>query len=274
MPFSRGLKQELIYLVISGLAALIFLYLVRPFGFSNLNDRLLVTFGIVSIATGMLYVLAAHLLYRRYFPDRSWTIGLEIIYSLLFLLCIAIAILLFAGYQHIMTLNLKSFFLSLFYTMVIGIIPVSIRAIMLRNWRLKRELAEMHAINRHLQNNKAVSDQKIIEFPISRNESLAILNQDLLYIESSENYVNVAWIKDREIKKQLVRMTMKQVVGLINDPLIVFCHRSYIVNLRKAIRMNSQNGRSSILLNDVPGEIPVSETYKKQVRRNLIGIQP
>ena len=156
-----------------------------------------------------------------------------------------------------MTLNLKSFFLSLFYTIVIGIIPVSIRAIMLRNWRLKRELAEMHSINRHLQTNKVVSYQKIIEFPISRNESLAILNQDLLYIESSENYVNVAWIKDREIKKQLVRMTMKQAIELINDPLIVFCHRSYIVNLRKATRMNSQNGRSTILLNEVAAEIPV-----------------
>lgn len=273
MLFSRGLNQELSYLGVSGLVALVFLYVVRPFGFANLNDQLLLGFGIVSIATGVVYIIIGHLVHRRFFSDRNWTVGSEIVYSLIFLLCIASAIQLYGDYMQVMPLNPLNFFLSLFYTVVIGVIPVSIRAMLLRNWRLKRELAEVHAINNHLQNQKLLSDQKIIRFPLSRNDSLDIMNHDLLYIESSENYLTIAWTKDAELKKQLIRMTMKEAIGLISDPFIAPCHRSYIVNLRKATRINYSNGKATILLTDLQTEIPVSDTYKKRVRQQLAGVQ-
>ena len=269
MPFSRGLKNEILYVCLSGICALVFLYLVRPFGFANLPDRLLLGFGIVSIAAALLYVFIAYLLYRRYFANKSWSVGLEIIHSLLFLLFVASAIMIYGGYVHIMELNAKNFLLSLFYTTLIGIIPVSIRAIMLRNWRLKKELADSKAINDHLHNRQLMTDEKIIEFSVSRNVQLKIMNQDLLYVESSENYITIVWNKDQTIKREMIRMTMKEAFGLINDPLIVFCHRSYIVNLRKAGKIVSQNGRASISLKDSDMQLPLSETYKAVVRQKL-----
>ena len=273
MPFSRGLKTEIIYVCLSGAAALVFLYLVRPFSFANLPDRLLFGFGTVSIVAALVCVITAHLLYRRYFGDRTWSIGLEIAYSLLFLLCVASAIMIYGSYVNIMKLNATNFLLSLLYTTLIGIIPVSIRAIMLRNWRLKKDLAEMQAINDHLRTRKIITDEKIIKFPVSRNESLELINHDLLYVESSENYITIAWIKDLDIKKQMIRMTLKDAMKLINDPLIIFCHRSYIINLRKAGKIISQDGRTSILLKDSETQIPVSDTYKKLVRQKLNVIQ-
>ena len=269
MPFSRGLKNEIVYVCISGVAALLFLYLVRPFGFGNLSSRLLLGFGMASIAAALFYVIATHELYRRYFGDRTWSVGLEIIHSLLFLFCVSSAIMIYGDYVHVMDLSLKNFLLSLFYTTLIGIIPVSIRAILLRNWRLKKELAEMQAINHYLQNGKMVTDEKLIAFPLSRNESLEIMNHDLLYVESAENYITVVWNKNQDIKKQIIRMTMKDALTLINDPLIVFCHRSYVINLRKADKMISKDGRTSIFLKDSTMQIPVSGTYKNQVRQKL-----
>lgn len=269
MPFSRGLKNEIIYVGLSGLGAIVFLYLVRPFGFAHLNDRLLLGFGVISIGTAVLYVVVSHLLYRRYFEDHTWTVGSEILYSLLFLLCIASAIMIYGGFVDVMELNLRNFLLSLFYTTLIGIIPVSIRAIMVKNWRLKKDLAEVQAMNNHLQNRKAASGEKIIAFPLARNERLEIMNYDLVYVESSENYITVAWNKDQEIKKQMIRMTMKDALELIDDPLVIFCHRSYIVNLRKAAKIISKNSRTSIVLKDSEVQVPVSDTYKKQVRQKL-----
>lgn len=269
MPFSRGLKKEIVYVCISGLCAITFLYLVRPFGFANLGDRLLFGFGIASIAAAAGYVIAAHLLYRRYFGDRMWTIGFEIVYSLLFLLCVASAIMIYGDGMHVMKLNLQNFLLSILYTVLIGIIPVSIRAILLRNWRLKKELSEVQAINQHLQNRKMTSDEKMIEFPVSRNESLKLMNHDLLYIESSENYITIAWNHDGEIKKQMIRMTMKDASSLINDPLIIFCHRSYIINLRRTGKIISQDGRAIIILKESKTQIPVSDTFKAQVKQKL-----
>jgi len=272
MPFSRGLKNEILYVCASGVCALVFLYFVRPFGFANLPDRLLLGFGTVSIAAALLYVVVAHWLFRRYFTNKSWSVGREIIHSLLFLLFVASAIMIYGGYVHIMELNAKNFFLSLFYTTLIGIIPVSIRAIMLRNWRLKKELAASKAINDHLHNGKLMANEKIIEFPLAKNGQLKILNLDLLYVESSENYITLVWNKDQTIKREMIRMTMKEAYGLINDPLIVFCHRSYIVNLRNAGKIVSQNGRAIISLKDSDMQLPVSDTYKSMVKQKLSSI--
>ena len=272
MPFSRGLKNEIFYVCISGVAALLFLYMVRPFGFGNLSNRLLIGFGMASIAAALFYVIVTHELHRRYFGDRRWSVGLEIIHSLLFLLCVASEIMIYGDFENVMKLTMKNFLLSLFYTTLIGIIPVSIRAILLRNWRLKKELGEMQSINHHLQNRKMMTDEKIIAFPLSRNESLEVINHDLLYLESAENYVTVVWNKNGDIKKQMVRMTMKEAIALINDPLIVFCHRSYIINLRKVGKIISQEGRTNVISKDSDMQIPVSTTYKKQVRQLLTSI--
>jgi hypothetical protein len=273
MPFGRGLKKEIAYVCISGLCALAFLYLVRPFGFASLGNRTLFGFGMVSIAAALVYIIAVQLIHRRYFGDRVWTIGWEIAYSLFFLVTVASAIMIYANWLGIMELNLQNFLLSILYTTLIGIIPLSIRAIMLRNWRLRKELAELQSINQHLQNRKKARDEKIIEFPVSRTESLKLINRDLLYLESSENYIHVNWSNGQQTKKQLVRMTMKDASQLINDPLIVFCHRSYIVNLRKVDSIQSENGRTTICLKDSEIQVPVSDTFKSEIRKKLGNIE-
>src|SRR5262245_35503195 len=113
MPFSRGLKNEIVYVCISGVAALFFLYLVRPFGFGNLSNRLLLGFGVASIAAALFYVIVSHELYRRYFEDRSWSVGWEIIHSLFFILCVTSAIMIYGDYVNVMQLSWKNFILSL-----------------------------------------------------------------------------------------------------------------------------------------------------------------
>ena len=270
MPFSRGLKKEIIYICICGAFALLVFYLVHPFGFSSLSNLGLFGFGLVSVMAAILYVALAHLLYNAYWGHRDWTVGLEIIHSLFFLLFVGGSILVYGYLSHITDLTPESIFIYLFYTLLLGFIPVTIRALLVRNWRLKKDFSEAKKINELLANRKLASDEKIIELqPASSNDILKLSNYDLLFVEATENYITVAWEDDHTLKKQMIRMTMKEAIKQMNDPLITFSHRSFIINLRKVQKISSRSGISTITLKNTETPIPLSATYKKAIRQKL-----
>ena len=269
MPFSRGLGKDILYICISGICALLIFYLIRPSGFSGLTDLALLKYGLICIGTAMFYAIITHWLYSRYSAHIKWTVGMEILRSLFFLFFIAAGIMIYSRLAHHSDLNFKNAVLYLFYTLVFGIIPVSIRAILEKNQRLKKDLVETKKLNELLNCRKAATDEKLMEFPVSRSETLKLTNQELLYVESAENYITVTWNKEDIVKKLMIRMTMKDAIKQISDPFIVFCHRSYIVNLRKVHEIVSHSGTSAIILNGVEKQLPLSNTFKGQIRQKL-----
>jgi DNA-binding LytR/AlgR family response regulator len=120
-----------------------------------------------------------------------------------------------------------------------------------------------------LGNKKAEVEERLIEFPISKKESFSLTNQSLLYIESKENYLSICWDAGKEVKKNMIRMTMKEAIHLIDDPFIVYCHRSFIVNLRRVEEITSNNGTSEIQFEIVEERIPISSTFKKSIKQKL-----
>ena len=269
MPFSRGLGREIMYICVSGVLALYIFYITRPIGFSNLGDLTLIGYGLVSIAAGILYLSISHYLYNRYWGSRNWTLGLEILHSLLFLLFIAAAIMTYGNLVRATKLSFKSSVNYFLYTVLLGIVPVIIRAILIKNWRLKKNLQEVERINELLQNRKSAPGEKVIEFSISSKETFRVSTQSLLFLESKGNYINVWWNEGHDVKKHLVRMTLREAIKLIDDPLIVHSHRSFAVNLRKAKEINLQAGVSAIVLKGVETRVPLSSTYNKQIRQKL-----
>jgi len=166
-------------------------------------------------------------------------------------------------------LSLKSSVNYFLYTVLLGIVPVIIRAMLIRNWRLKKNLQEVERINELLQNRRSAPGEKVIEFPISSKETFRVSNQSLLFLESKGNYINVWWDEGQGVKKHLVRITLREAIKLIDDPLIVHSHRSFVVNLRKAKEINLQAGVSAIVLKGIETRVPLSGTYNKQIRHKL-----
>lgn len=102
---------------------------------------------------------------------------------------------------------------------------------------------------------------------------LSVAKENLLYIESADNYICIWYIKNEQLKKQLMRITMKEISEQLAETNIVRCHRSYMVNLDivKVMRREKEN---LFLELGYPGikEIPISKTYGEQVLRRLIPI--
>jgi len=274
MPFSRGLRKEVMYICITGAFTLLAFYLLRPFRFSSLSNLALLGYGLVSVLAAIIYVVLTHFLYKTYGGNDNWNVGLEIIHSLFFLLFVGGSIMIYGYLSHISDLSIKNILIYILYTILLGFIPVTIRAVLVKNWRLKKDLSEAKKINELLTNRKPASDEKIIEFQnASSNDILKLSNYDLLFVEATENYITVVWESNHTIKKQMIRMTMKEAIKQMNDPLIVFSHRSFIINLRKVQKVSSQSGISTITLKNPETPIPLSSTHKKAIKQKLKEIQ-
>jgi len=272
-PFSRGLKKEIVHIGVLGLFALLIFYFLKPFGLNNLNEIYLLGYGLVSISAAIIFLIVSHRVHYLFTRHSNWTIGHEIIHSLLFLMFIASSILVYGYAVKISRLSLQDFFLYQFYTILTGIIPVTIRAILLRNWRLKKDLQEATKMNEWISKRKISADEKMIRLQSpSSAQVLTISNHALLYLEAAQNYIIIVWSDDGTIRKEMMRLAMKEACRQINDPLVVFCHRSYIVNLRKVKKIIHHSGNTELALQDGKIMIPLSATYKKGIKEKLMKV--
>ncbi|MEM7381139.1 MAG: LytTR family DNA-binding domain-containing protein, partial [Bacteroidota bacterium] len=102
-------------------------------------------------------------------------------------------------------------------------------------------------------------------------EKLRIQKEELLFVKSSENYVEIYYNKDNEVQHEIFRNTL----GEINRQAAFLkqCHRSYLVNISniKNIKGNSQNAKIEFHLEGL--DIPLSNTYYKSIKSSL-GVQP
>jgi hypothetical protein len=102
---------------------------------------------------------------------------------------------------------------------------------------------------------------------------LSVAKENLIYIESADNYICIWYLKNETLKKQLLRITMKDISEQLADTNIVRCHRSYMVNLDlvKVMRREKENLFLELGVANVK-EIPISKTYGEQVLRRLVPI--
>ncbi|MEN8158111.1 MAG: LytTR family DNA-binding domain-containing protein [Bacteroidota bacterium] len=98
----------------------------------------------------------------------------------------------------------------------------------------------------------------------------SIKSRDILFVESTDNYVTVHTNEGGKLKKVMLRNTMKRLEKELEGTLIQRCHRSYMVNFEniKQVKLISTN---LYIYMDFPEEIriPVSRTYAEHVHEFL-----
>ena len=102
---------------------------------------------------------------------------------------------------------------------------------------------------------------------------LSVAKENLLYIESADNYICIWYQKGETLKKKLMRITMKEISEQLADTNIVRCHRSYMINLDlvKVMRREKENIFLELGVPNVK-EIPISKTYGESVLRRLVPV--
>lgn len=95
---------------------------------------------------------------------------------------------------------------------------------------------------------------------------LSISFENLYFIESADNYVNVYYENKGSISHTILRRNLKSIEEEFSDYPIIRCHRSYIVNIKK-IKMIKKEKEGFIIDfdNEQVRDIPISKTYSDKV---------
>jgi hypothetical protein len=151
-----------------------------------------------------------------------------------------------------------------------------------RSKYLAMELEETRLLNEQL---KEIQSEKPSEEPLQQapesaviqsqtltltgttNESVTLQISHLLYIEAVGNYVKVCHLRDGQVHNDMLRATMKQMEETLQGyPMIVRCHRAFLVNLGQVDQIVSHSGSTQLLIKHCHESLPVSRSNMSQVK--------
>ena len=96
---------------------------------------------------------------------------------------------------------------------------------------------------------------------VNKGESVLSSSDNILYIKAEDNYV-IIHLREAEDKigKHMIRCTMKDLFAQLPPHKFYQCHRSYIVNINRAITLNGNKNSSSLSLRDCEKQVPVARS--------------
>ena len=262
-PFPRPqrTRKNLLYIVLVGLGSSFFILLYKPFGIQNQTGEWLVTVVIFSL--GLVFILSVLLMewvVPAVFPYlfRQWTLGKAIMWYTW--------LILFVGFVMFVYKNLWSGFrefTSLEFLLVSGrvfIIGITVSFVVLGIWQYisQRKMA-------------LVSSQETYTIKAQNGKAIQFIPQDILYIQSDDNYVDIHYLAKGVRQKEVLRSSLKSVETQIVNPLspMVRCHRQYLINLERFQIAKMTTRAMTLALKDYEDEVPVSKKYIPDLKQQL-----
>lgn len=227
------------------------------------------------LVSSVAFVLLPWVFKKFYAPDK-WTIGRSLLNNVFILIIMGAGVVCYDYFIVMKQLPLyfpMGFLVDLFATLTIGIVPLSIITIINQNNTLKRNLHSSKEINQMLSErvkSLSTNNEEFITLKGSIRESISLKTENIIYIESEGNYVNIYNKQDDKITRRLLRSTIKQMEeSLQNYPMFIRCHRAFIVNKNYISNTKGNAQGYQLTLYDISQEIPVSRTYLKSIKDAL-----
>jgi len=271
LPHYLFQKRNIVSLIIFTSAfALVFINIYSPFGadkWFNLTRLEFFTYSSLVILTGVLVVVVSRIIMYHFCKRHTlnltqylaWIFG-EIMFMALFYTLFEMFILKDSReFTDLVKLSAEN-------TALVLLIPYSVSWLYF-SWLDKKEqierMADVQALSGNIRGMIPFYDEKgVLKFSVKK--------ENLLYLESTENYVSICYLNHGKISKYLLRDTMKKMEENFAGTEIIRCHRSYMVNFEK-VKVIRKEKDGLVLELDEPSltDIPVSKTYVENVMQTF-----
>ncbi|MBO5665520.1 MAG: LytTR family transcriptional regulator DNA-binding domain-containing protein, partial [Bacteroidaceae bacterium] len=274
-------RSQIIMVLFVSIFAVVFINIFQPFGSDKWidNDKITTTiyflWSIVLVSIGMIVVAISRVIMYNFSrkPNHNITvlkyIGWVFIELLLLSGSFTILALIVKGNLNLTTNDPMEIYVNAIKnTVCILFIPYIICILYFSYQNNKLKLREL------MGENIGFKSSNLISIRDSRGVlQLSVAKENLLYIESADNYICIWYQKGETLKKKLMRITMKEISEQLADTNIVRCHRSYMINLDlvKVMRREKENIFLELGVPNVK-EIPISKTYGESVLRRLVPV--
>ena len=247
-PFDPSIKHHLIISLGLAIWVFIFLYFTEPLDVNEFGDReKLIYLPIYGVLGAILYIACLPFQNWLYSRNRKrWTLKTEMLFLLVFI-AFAIVVLRLYYLQVIVEWSPNAYTLwyhlkAILFPAILTILPIVVIG--------------RFAFGKYKE--KRLEAQKIEIKGEGQYESLRLVEEDLICIQSSDNYIEVFYLNGGQLKKMLIRNKL----SIVEDsfPKFLRTHRSYIINPFHFQSWNIEKGKHLLTLSQEI-IVPVSKTY-------------
>lgn len=245
----------------------LFILFFQPFPLDrfDFNNRLLIVAGLAGIVFFFMVLVRGLSLWIIQYNDQSNNIPVIPSYLVGFIIMV-ISSVSFAFYlRYVGLIDITFFVMSkvilicLFPPIVLGLFDD------LKELRQQNELLllEKKMMLKQVREYKEDDLNRTIEIPSENNtESLTLRITDIALIKSADNYVEIVFKEGDQLKKKLIRNTMKNIEQQVKFySNFIRCHRICIVNIHYIEKLNRKFNNHWVTIKGSPEQIPVSRQY-------------
>ena len=110
---------------------------------------------------------------------------------------------------------------------------------------------------------------KLVFIAENEKDKTELFPDQLLYIESADNYSNIVFTEEAKVKKQLIRSSLKRMESQIKDENILRCHRTFIVNLKNVKNIEGNAAGYKLSFDQDGYFVPVSRSFGTKILEKL-----
>jgi hypothetical protein len=252
-----------------GCSLFIYLFLVffQPFGVNNYRPESFPSMELLVGLSPMVFLVCATILINEFFirpkivtSTNTGPLSLWFVYEFIAIGTISFFIYNFLGGFH--DFSLPSYFKHVLEVSSILIFPFFAILFFYRYRVIERKYEEALWVSKEQSN----QNELVLITGDYKKDEIALEVQNMLFIEAEDNYVGLHFQENGVHKKYLIRSTLTKMEKQFTGNLIIRCHRSFIVNLYKLESFKTRSGNLFLKLKLVENEIPVSKSFKPEVR--------
>lgn len=252
-------------ILLTALFALVFINIYKPFSSSHwypVSEFKFFVFSSLIILTGVLVVVISRIIMSYYGKKHSVTFGQYAVWILAEIFFMSLFYTIYTLSVNPEREYLDTFRESSINTALVLLLPYTALHFYL-SYRDKEQrlrlLEEGHQ--------DAFNRTNVYNFSDEKGElRLSVKKENLLYIESADNYVLIWYMNKEHLTKFMLRNSLRAIEENLSETAVRRCHRSYMVNFEqvKVIRRQKDGLFMEFGIPHVP-DIPISKTYSEKV---------
>lgn len=273
--FILRLKPELGLSLKIAFGVFLFILFFQPFTLKgpDFNNNLLVISGFSTI---LFLIVVLVRVFSSWIFEINRKINEEAIFPAYFngLVIFLLSTVALAFYAHFaggvaltFTVAFRIFFICLIPPVVLALHDT------LRDMKLHNEVLvnEKKSIQQQVERFEEDILNKTIEFSSdNNNETLSLTVSEVVFIKSSDNYVEIAYLELEIFKKKLLRNTLKNIeIQIRQYSNFIRCHRTCIVNVHFIQKLHRDSGNQWLSIKGSDEKLPVSRQYLLRIQEAL-----
>ena len=275
-PFYIPLTRILCFSFTTGLFVSVFLLVFKPFGSGDyiLEGRtwILWGYGFVTFFILLVDMLVWPAVFPGFFNETKWNVARGIGFQFWHIISIGAANLLYAalvGEKEIRLLAVPGYLLQ---ALAVGFFPITLGIFSIHSILLKKYAESTRRINDNIlalesQTADSEKNSEIVAFSSEGGkEEVEIRLQDLLFIKSADNYVEIYKTENDQIKMIFLRSSLKRIEQTLKDhPFLFKCHRAFLVNIKNISKVAGNSQGYKLIFKGIEYAIPVSRYTSKNL---------